>query len=134
MTKYSDLAARADKEKTARRLTPEYVTFEKEGEKIIGAFVSKSEVSTEGGGKPYNQYLFETDDGLIKFHMGSAADTEFADQFITGNVYLVKFGGKESIKGGRTVNKFDVFEVGNRTEVDGLPSKPQSRGAANDQK
>ncbi|MBD3425706.1 MAG: hypothetical protein GF409_00585 [Candidatus Omnitrophica bacterium] len=128
MGSFRDLAAKAEKAKTAARLTPVFKQFEKAGDEIIGAYISHAAVGSEGEGKPYNQYLFETDEGLVKFHMGSAADTEYAAQFQKGNVYLVRFQGKEAIKGGRTVNKFDVFQVGHVTDVEGAPVDAGSDG------
>lgn len=128
MGTFRDLAQKAEKGKTAERLTPTFKTFDKAGDEIIGAYVSHAVVGSEGEGKPYNQYLFETDEGLVKFHMGSAADTEYAAQFQKGSVYLVRFQGKESIKGGRTVNKFDVYLVGHVTDVEAAADVPEGDG------
>lgn len=93
-------------------LTPEYVKFDKKGDLIVGAFISKARVSSGLGEAGYNQYVFDTDDGVKKFHMGSASDNEVAEVFTPGMIYAITYQGKESISGGRTVNKFDVVEVG----------------------
>lgn len=134
MESYKEMYSKADKGKALKQLTPKYHAWEEDGKMIIGAFISKASVTSNLGGDPYNQYLFETDDGLIKFSMGKAADTEFADQFSPGLVYAVKFQGKERIKGGRQVNKFEVFEVGIASDITPEPEKSRKSGTADDQK
>jgi len=111
MDSYKDQLAKAKKGKTTRSLVPKYHDFKSDGELIVGAFVSLAAVDGQAGEKSYNQYIFDTDDGLIKFHLGSAADNEVAAQFVEGVVYAIEFEGKEEISRNRSVNKFDIFEV-----------------------
>jgi len=106
-------------------LTPEYRKFEKKGDLIVGAFISKALVSSGLGEAGYNQYVFDTDDGVVKFHMGKAADNEVSEVFTPGMVYAITYQGKESISGGRTVNKFDVVEVGYVEPAALEPAKPE---------
>ncbi len=56
-------------------------------------------------------YIFSTDEGLVKFSLGSAADNEVAAIFGEGGVYAIKYQGKEEIGGGRSVNKFEISEI-----------------------
>jgi hypothetical protein len=112
MTKYADMAKEAKEKKTGRSLTPEYVKFEKKGQSIIGLFISKSAIQSSTGDGSYNQYLMETDEGNVKFHLGSAADAEVGEVFKPGVVYSIEFQGQEDIGGGRKVNKFDIMELG----------------------
>jgi len=112
MKKYADMAVEAKKTKAGRSLTPTYVKWEKEGQQIVGMFISKSEIASSTGEGTYNQYLFETDEGNVKFHLGHAADTEVGAVFAPGIVYVITYQGQEEVKGGRRVNKFDIIELG----------------------
>ncbi|GAI56426.1 unnamed protein product [marine sediment metagenome] len=73
-------------------------------------------LSSLGGGE-YNQYLFETDEGLVKFALGRSGDGEIGAVLEKGHVYQVEFLGQESISGGRKVNKFNCIEVGFGEEI-----------------
>jgi len=115
---YKELYESSRKAKTAKSLSPNYVKWEKEGQQIIGAYISHSPVQSRLGEKEYNQYIFETDTGLTKFALGRSADAEITPQLGRGVVYAITFQGKESIAGGRSVNRFDIEEVGIADQVD----------------
>lgn len=117
MKTYAEMAAEAKKNKTGRSLTPEYKAWEKKGDVLYGMFISKAEIESSTGQGTYYQYLFATDDGNVKFHLGHAADTEVAEVFTQGIVYSIEFLGKEDIGGGKRVNKFDITEIGPVGEV-----------------
>ena len=131
---YSKMYDNAQKAKVVKQLTPTYHEWKKEGDKIIGAFITRTEVQSRLGGQSYNQYLFDTDDGLIKFALGRMADSELQDQFVKGGIYAIEYRGKEKIAGGRSVNRFSVEEIGSTDEIDEgkasedpkAPDKPQS--------
>ena len=112
MKTFAEQAAEARKNKSARTLTPRYFEFKAKGDEVCGVFISKAEIASSTGEGNYNQYLFETDDGNVKFHLGHAADTEVAAVFKPGIVYAIVFEGKVDIGKGRRVNKFDIVEVG----------------------
>lgn len=112
MTKYAEMYKRAKEGDGLRTLTPKYHEWTKKGDQIIGAFVAKASVQSSSGPGTYNQYVFNTDDGPVKFHMGSATDAEVGEQFAQGIVYAIEYLGKEDIGGGRSVNKFSVDELG----------------------
>jgi hypothetical protein len=112
MESYKKLYEAAKKKKALKLLTPDFHKWQDTGEVIVGAFVSRNPVQGKLGGVEYNQYIFETDDGLVKFSMGAAADREVGDLFVPGAVYSIEYLGKESISGGRSVNKFNVIEIG----------------------
>ncbi|GAG90088.1 unnamed protein product [marine sediment metagenome] len=111
MKSYKQQLAEAKKAQTKRTLVPKYHDFKTDDALIVGAFVSYATVDGQSGEKSYNQYIFDTDEGLIKFHLGSAADNEIAAQLIEGVVYAIEYEGKEEISRGRSVNKFDICEV-----------------------
>ena len=126
MKSYQELYASAKKAKTTKQLTPSYVKWEEEGQLIVGAFISSNPVQSRLGGTEYNQYIFETDDGLVKFALGRAADSEFTPQLGRGVVYAITYKGKEKISGGRTVNRFDVEEIGVADMVDDTEEKTEA--------
>jgi len=134
MESFKQMADQAAKDRTLKALTPTYHAWDKPGQEIVGAFISKSAVQSNLGGADYNQYLFETDQGPVKFSLGKASDNEFADQFAVGIVYLIRFKGKEKIKGGRQVNNFEVYEVGLATEVTPGIESVTSNDKADDKK
>lgn len=118
MKSYQELYKAAQKDKTLKHLTPGYVKWEKVGQQIIGAYISHNAVQSRLGGAEYNQYIFETDGGLVKFALGKSADSEFTPQLARGVVYAITYQGKERISGGRQVNRFDVAEIGISDLVD----------------
>lgn len=112
METFRGLYDQAKKEKTTRQLTAEYRKFEKKGDSVLGRLVGVLAVQSTMGGGEYNQYLFETDEGLVKFALGRSGDGEIGVVFEKGKVYYIEFLGKEDISGGRRVNKFYCDEVG----------------------
>lgn len=125
MRSYNELYKNSKQNKTAKSLTPNYVKWDKEGQMIVGAFISYSPVQSRLGDKEYNQYIFETDEGLVKFALGRSADNEVTPVLARGLVYAITFQGKESIAGGRSVNRFDIEEVGISDQVD--ETEPESK-------
>lgn len=112
METYKQMHEEAKKAKALKSLTPGYHDWKKDGKTVIGAFVSFAQVEGTLGSKSYNQYIFDTDKGLVKFSLGGAADNEVAAILSPGTVYAIEYLGKEEIKGGRHVNKFDIVEIG----------------------
>jgi len=108
----SKAAIAAVKANDAESIAPDFVQWEKKGQQIAGAYVAKSLVdSGNREGKPYNQYLFDTDSGRVKFHLGSVGDSEIGAQFLEGEVYVVEYQGKEEIGRSRSVNRFNCYHV-----------------------
>ncbi len=112
MESYATMYAEAVKSKQLTELTAIYKKWEKKGDAIIGAFVGKTEVTSGLSGKTYFQYLFDTDDGMVKFHLGKGGDSEIGQVISPGCVYRIEFLGKEQIKGGRSVNTYKCVEIG----------------------
>jgi len=108
---YEEQYKQVKKDKGLARLTPEFITFDKKGDYVLGRLVSKNEVSSQLGTTTYMQYLFETDRGLVKFALGRATDNEVGTLFIPGGVYRVEFLGKEDLAGGRKINRFNIEGV-----------------------
>lgn len=108
---YQDMFEQAEKAKTGRALSAAYVEFKKAGTQIVGKLVSRNPVSSSQGEGSYNQYLFETDKGMVKCALGTATDNEAGSMMGQGGVYSITFKGKEDIGRGRKINKFDIFEI-----------------------
>ncbi len=112
MLTYKEQYEKSVKDKTAIQLTPVYLAWEKVNQQMIGAFINRGEVSSSTGGGSYYQYIFHTDDGNVKFHMGSNADNDVGASFVPGVIYCITYLGKEEISSTRRVNKFNVEEIG----------------------
>lgn len=125
MSSYNELYQAAKKEGALKSLTPEYKSWEKTGDMIIGAFVSAADVQSSAGPGTYKQYLFDTDVGLVKFALGKATDNEASAILEKGIIYVVTFKGKEKISGGRTINNFTIEEVG---PAEGVAINPRAGG------
>ena len=130
MRSYQELYKSSKRAKTVKPLTPKYIKWEEAGQQIVGAYISHNPVTSRLGDKEYNQYIFETDDGLIKFSLGRSADSELTPQLVTGIVYAITFQGKEGIAGGRSVNRFLLEEVGIADQVDETESNRNKDGSA----
>jgi len=134
METYAEMYAKAKKSKALKQLTPAYHKWEKENETIVGAFVSSASVSSKEEGSSYKQYIVESDNGLVKFAMGKAADNDFGETLVPGVIYAFTFLGQERISGNRMVNKFDVFELGDPDPVAKTINEQSDNGAAVDKK
>ncbi len=108
MQTYAEMYAAAKKGDKVKTLTPEFMKWEKEGEQIIGAFVSKSDLPSREVGKTYNQYLFNTDKGHVKFSLGQVGDSDYGEVFCPGLVYAITYQGMGK---SQTGNEFKLFEV-----------------------
>jgi len=117
MDSYKSLYEQAKKADNVRPLTAEYKKFEKKGDSVLGRLVGVTPVASTLGGGEYNQYLMETDEGLVKFALGRAGDSEIGAVMKVEKIYYVEFQGQEDIAGGRRVNKFKCEEVGFGEEV-----------------
>jgi len=109
--KYSEMKKEAEKKKALADLSPTFFAFEKKGDGFCGRLKGLSSVQSGLSQGSYNQYLFEGDAGLIKCAFGAATDKELAPLMKVGNIYTVEYLGKVKISGGRSVNKFKVYEI-----------------------
>ena len=108
---YKDLFKEKTDSGSSRLLSSEYIKFDKKGVQIIGRLLGMNEVSGHLGGKSYKQYLFDTDDGLVKCALGSATDAEAGALMSLGGIYSVVYDGQEKLKGGRSINRFTITEL-----------------------
>jgi len=108
---FQEMWNEAEAEKKIVDITPQWVPWEAEGQFIIGRFRGSSEVTSSLGEGTYLQYLFDTDDGLVKFSLGRATDNELKTVMVVGHVFQISYLGQDKIKGGRHVNKFKVQTI-----------------------
>jgi len=109
--KYSEMLKKSKEKGASVDLTPSYFEFKKEGTNIVGRLLGFSPVKSGLSEGFYNQYLMDTDGGLMKFHLGGAADKEIVAQLKIGEVYFIEYLGKAKISGARSVNKFRVMQI-----------------------
>jgi len=108
---YREMAKKAKETEQFQNLTPEFVRWEEKGQTIVGSFQGLVEVTSGLNQGSYNQYIFDTDDGLIKFSLGSLADKEVGNRFEQGSIYYIEFLGKQKIPGGHQVNRFKILQL-----------------------
>jgi len=111
MDNYKEAYEQAIADKRLKTVTPNYVEFKKKGDQIVGQFVGKATVVSSTNKGEYNQYIFDTDDGMVKFAMGQATDKEVGQSLKQDSIYVITFNGQEKLSGARTVNKFVVEEI-----------------------
>ena len=134
MVTYKQQYEEAKKAKSIKTLTPQMFKFTETNSILIGVYISQSLIGVSEKSKGYNQYVFGTDEGLVKIGPGSGFDSDVAEQLDPGVVYAIEWLGKVDISGGRTVNKYNVEELGMDEYDEGEPSKPAKDGKKVDQK
>ena len=108
---YKDMYIEACGRGEVERVTPTYFEFVNKEDSLVGEMVSFSIIRSGLNEGEYNQYIFNTDDGLVKFALGGATDREVAPLLSRGCVYHIVYLGQEELKGGKRVNKFDVTRI-----------------------
>jgi len=105
--KFTEEYEKAKKQKEVTDLTPEFLTWEKKGDTIVGEYKGRSQVHGSFD-SDYYQYIFNTDKGLVKFHLGAASDADIGTSLKVNACYAITFQGQTKLKGGKRVNKFTV--------------------------
>lgn len=111
MGDYAKAREAASRKGATEEIGVTYRPWEKEGQELVGVYVTANEVPGQFQGQFYNQYLFETDDGMVKFHLGAAADRDLGPLFVPGEIYYIRYDGEQPIGGGKRVNRFHVEHV-----------------------
>jgi len=109
--KYKDMYKEAQKTGELKAISPAYVSFEKEGQQIVGKLLSIIQVESGLATGTYNQYVVDTDDGVVKFHMGQSTDKEISGFIKIDRVYSFTFLEVLKVSRSRTVNKFRVEQL-----------------------
>ena len=108
---YAEMAKQKIKEKQVKELTANYIEWKEKGQTIIGRYESRNAVKSQSKDGFYYQYLFDTDDGNVKFALGSATDNAAASLMSIGGIYQVTYEGKVKLSAGRQMNKFTILEL-----------------------
>lgn len=112
MSNYAKMYQDAKKAKKLKQLETPYVKWDNEGQQVIGAYLNHQKLPSRNGGT-YNQYMFETDEGTVKFALGASVDNEADEYFERGLVYCITYNGKERAVGsGNEFKDFTIEEVG----------------------
>lgn len=111
MESYKELYEKAQKEKTTKQITAEYVKFEKAGDYVLGRFLSSNTQVSSLNNSEYKQYLFETDTGPVKFSLGAGIDTDAAALMKRGGIYYIEFRGREKTSSGYQVKEFTIEQI-----------------------
>lgn len=109
---YKDKADKALRDGNTKQMVSLIKTKWDIDEIVIGKLVSIEVVKFEETGTEVNGYCFDTDEGLIQFVMGKAVDTQAAEKFVIGNLYICKYLGKKELDKGKTLNLFNVLDCG----------------------
>jgi hypothetical protein len=126
---YKAMATLAKKQGVAKDLTPLFFQFKNPGDSVVGLMKGWTPTKSTLGGGDYNQYLVETDEGLVKFALGEATDKELSASIERGKIYAITFEGQVKGKQGRTINKFKVVELDPTlvSEEPSVPDEPPSK-------
>ena len=111
MTTYKEQADKARKKGGGKRLTLEIHSWKEPGDTLVGKV---KEVKPFTGGKfdtNVNQYILETDEGLISTVLGAATDKSFGDESVVGKTLFIEYRGKINLDDGRSVNKFVIDDI-----------------------
>ena len=108
---YHEMAAEREADGRTRKLTVMYMPWEKSGQIVIGKFISEAVIKSKKNEGSYKQYVFHTDDGMIKFQCGGFFDNDQGAAMQRGGVYSILFQGKKKIESGNTVNAFELVEI-----------------------
>lgn len=117
---YKDMYKKAEKAGETKAVSPTFVEFKTPGQQIIGRLDSIVLVESGLSTGTYNQYVVDTDEGMVKFHLGQSTDKEIAGSLKIGHVFAFTFIEVIKVSRGRTVNKYKVEYVG--------PGEPQPEG------
>lgn len=108
---YKEMYDEAQETGALKELKPEFFKFEKVGDKIIGRLKAVVHVDGSLTAEGYNHYIFETDDGMIKFPLSGYNDKEIGTQLRKNHVYYIEYKGTTDLKDGRKLKDFYVVEI-----------------------
>jgi len=107
---YKEMSEKAASEGRAVTMTPVFVKLEKIGDAILGRFKAWSIVRPASGeGTEYRDYTFDTDNGLVRFHLGAQTDKELDGVMQPGGVYSITYKEDVKLAKGRHTKKYTVL-------------------------
>jgi len=115
---YKEAYEAAKKSGAVKSLKPEFMKWEEEGESIVGRFKGIIKVQSTMSAAEYNHYIFETDDGMVKFPLSGYNDKEIGTQLRLNHIYFIKYVGKQKLTGGNEMKVFEAEEVKDFEELE----------------
>jgi hypothetical protein len=98
---YEKLYEEAKASGTARRVSPEKITFAK-GSKVIGKYISRQLIKSSKEGLPdFYIYTFDTNMGPVCFPISGAYDKDTGGKLQEGALYVLENKGTRQISGNR---------------------------------
>ncbi len=96
----------------AEQLTTDILTFEVEGQTVIGRVLSVDLFDGGDFDTEVKKYTLINEDGQYTCVLGAAADKQLAavDKLI-GKVIGIRYKGKKALKDGKHVNVFDIRDL-----------------------
>ena len=107
---YEEMFDKAEAEGNTKPLSVEIVSWESEGQEVIGRLIDIEIFQGDKEKGECNAYILETDRGLVSFILGSATDKRLQD-LEPDNIVKVIYRGQKEIKGGNRVNLFNITVI-----------------------
>lgn len=110
---YTENYLNQKKKGSAKNLTTDIITWDTEGQEIVGKVLSVDSFEDSQYSEQCMKYLIETDDGKVSCVLGASRDELLTENDLIGSGIYIRYGGKVPGKNGQTYNKFriDLFEV-----------------------
>lgn len=108
---YEEMAKKAKEEGRSRALTITFVPWERVGQNIVGRLVTVTNITSRKTEGTYNQYVFHTEKGMVKFQCGNFFDHEQGMLMSVGGVYEITYCGKKKLPQGNEVNQFETVLI-----------------------
>jgi len=105
---YKDDYDKAKGKGKIKTLTSQIVTWEEEGQELVGKVLKVSPFTLGKFETEVDCYLIDTDDGIVTTVLGSATDKQLKEVDPVGQMIYIKYNGKTMLKDGRQVNNFHV--------------------------
>lgn len=103
---YNDLKDKCVREKKLTRLSSDIVTWEKEGQELVGKLLSIEDFEEGDYDQNCKKYLFDVGDRNVSTVFGSVGDKTMNDDKLIGEWIWIVFLGKHKGKKKKPFNKF----------------------------
>ena len=108
---YGDLFEDRKKNGKLDDITPQYFEFKSEHEVLVGRFIDRVPIKSAKNEGTYFQYLFDTDNGKVKFQCGGVFDKDAGSLMVPDHIYALEYLGKKDSGKGNPFRTFRVSEL-----------------------
>ena len=105
---YKDEFKKSEAKGKTKTLTFQIYTWEEEGQELYGKVISVSPFTLGKFDTEVDNYVIETDEGIITTVLGSATDKQLKEVDPVGMRIYIQYRGKKNLKDGRQINLFHV--------------------------